>query len=66
MRLHPTEKPVGLMTFLLSKCCVRGDAVVDPFMGSGPVIEAAKSLGLRAVGVELDAGYCRATIARVR
>ncbi len=65
MRLHPTEKPVGLMTFLLSKCCLRGDAVVDPFMGSGPVIRAAKSLGLRAVGVELDEGYCRAAIARV-
>jgi site-specific DNA-methyltransferase (adenine-specific) len=55
-RRHPTEKPVGLIRKLLT--AVPGQLVVDPFMGVGPVLRAAKALGRPAVGVELEERYC--------
>jgi hypothetical protein len=60
-RHHPHEKPVDLMLALL-QCCPPG-LVADPFAGSGATLVAAKLLGRRAVGVELNAAHC-ATIAR--
>lgn len=57
-RRHPTEKPVGIMRRLLSKSTAPGDLVLDPFMGVGPVLRAAKSMGRRAIGIEIDEGYC--------
>ena len=56
---HPTQKPVALMRWCLGKAGLReGQMVYDPFMGSGPVPVAAKSLGLRCVAVEVDEAYC--------
>lgn len=62
-RLHPNEKPVSLLTALLSKC-VDG-AVIDPFMGSGSSLEAAKRMGRRAVGIEIEERYCEIAARRV-
>ena len=56
-RHHPTEKPVDLMRDLLAKC-PPDSVILDPFMGSGTTLRAAKDLGLRAIGCELDEGYC--------
>ena len=53
---HPTPKPVDLMQSLLVK--LRTDTVLDPFMGSGAVLVAAKNLGLNAIGIEIEERYC--------
>lgn len=54
--LHPTEKPVSLLTQLIS--CNVCDNVLDPFMGSGTTLRAAKDLGRKAIGIEIEEKYC--------
>jgi len=55
---HPSLKPQELMRFLVRASLPLGKGVVlDPFMGAGSTIAAAKFLGLRSVGVELDPKY---------
>ena len=64
-RLHPTEKPVGLLEYLIGKHCPPGGMVLDPFLGSGSTLLAAQRLGRRGVGVEIDGRYCRITADRL-
>jgi len=51
---HGAQKPVALYQDLLSRSCLPGHSVCDPFCGTGPVFPAAHALKVRATGVELD------------
>ncbi len=54
---HPTEKPLPLMKDLLARFS-SDTLIVDPFAGSGTTLAAAKELGMRAVGIEINPDYC--------
>jgi DNA modification methylase len=53
---HPTPKPLNLWKPLLS--CLPGETTLDPFMGSGTTLRAAKDLGRKAIGIEIEERYC--------
>jgi site-specific DNA-methyltransferase (adenine-specific) len=55
--LHPTQKPVALMEYLIRTYTKKGDTVMDFTMGSGTTGVACKRLGRNFVGIELDPGY---------
>ena len=54
---HPTVKPSDLMRWLTRLACPAGGLVLDPFLGSGSTLSAARMEGLRCVGTELDTHY---------
>jgi DNA modification methylase len=56
-RLHPTQKPLSVLSPLIETFSTPGDTVLDPFAGSGSTLVAAKILGRSYVGMEMDATY---------
>jgi DNA modification methylase len=56
-RVHPTQKPLAVMRWCLS-FATDAETILDPFMGSGTTLVAAKLEGRRAVGIELNERYC--------
>jgi DNA modification methylase len=63
-RCHPNEKPISLMRALVNK--VVANTIIDPFMGSGPTLRAAKDLGRRAIGIEIEERYCEIAARRLQ
>jgi site-specific DNA-methyltransferase (adenine-specific) len=63
-RQHPTEKPSELLETILR--AVPCTTIIDPFMGSGPTVAAAKKLGKNAIGIEIDEHYCEIAANRCR
>jgi DNA modification methylase len=61
---HPTPKPVELCADLLRDVSHRGDAVLDPFLGSGTTIIAAEQTGRIGYGIELDPKYVDVAVRR--
>ena len=59
-RCHPTEKPLPLLKWCIQQCRYEDTAqtILDPFMGSGTTLRAAKDLGRRAIGIEIEEKYC--------
>jgi site-specific DNA-methyltransferase (adenine-specific) len=55
--LHPTQKPVDLMSYLILTYTNEGDIVLDPFFGSGTTAVACAKLGRRFVGIEMNPEY---------
>lgn len=63
-KLHPTQKPEGLMIWCLSIAC-DAQTILDPFMGSGTTLVAAKQLGRKAIGIEIEERYCEIAVKRL-
>lgn len=64
--VHPTVKPVGLLSWLVAKSTDIGELVIDPFMGSGTTLRSAKDLGRRAIGIEIEEKYCEIAAKRLQ
>ena len=64
-RIHPTQKPVALYTWLLDKYAKTGDRILDTHLGSGSIAIACHNLGFDLVGYELDEDYFKAAKARL-
>jgi DNA modification methylase len=62
---HPTVKPLSLMAYLCKLVTPPNGIVLDPFMGSGSTIVAAKSCGFRYVGMDLEEKYCQIALRRL-
>jgi DNA modification methylase len=62
---HPSTKPEPLMAELVSLFTDPGDLIIDPFMGSGTTLVAAKRLGRRAIGIEREEKYCEVAAKRL-
>lgn len=65
VRVHPTQKPEPLMTRLVELFSNRGEMILDPFLGGGTTLIAAKKLGRRGIGIELSEEYCEAACKRI-
>jgi site-specific DNA-methyltransferase (adenine-specific) len=65
-RLHPTQKPLDLLRYLILTYTNPGDLVLDFAMGSGTTLVAAKQLGRKAIGIELDERYVNIAIDRLQ
>lgn len=53
---HPTQKPVALMMWCINQ--FKLGVILDPFMGSGTTLVAAKQLGQQCIGIEIEERYC--------
>jgi len=57
-RVHPAQKPTGLIKILLEKYSNVDDVVLDPFLGSGTTMVACQETGRNCIGIEIDPKYC--------
>ena len=64
-RYHPTQKPLAVMHWLVKNCSNLEDVIVDPYMGTGTTLRAAKDLGRKAIGIEIDEQYCEIAVKRL-
>lgn len=60
---HPCPKPIELMRYLIAH--IPGDTILDPFMGSGTTLRAAKDLGRKAIGIEIEEKYAEIAVKRL-
>lgn len=63
-RFHPTQKPLALMRWCL-EFFPAAQTILDPFMGSGTTLRAAKDLGRKAIGIEIEERYCEIAVKRL-
>jgi DNA modification methylase len=63
--LHPAQKPVALMRWIIDRWASPGDLVLDPYMGSGPIARACLDTGRRYIGIEIEERYCEIAVKRL-
>lgn len=64
-RVHPTQKPVTLMSWIIGTFSLQTAMICDPYCGVGSTLVAAKKLGHRAVGIEIEERYCEIAARRL-
>lgn len=64
-REHPTQKAIQVMEWLILNDAQPGELIIEPYLGRGPAVIAAKWLGYPAVGCDLDERYCELTARRL-
>jgi DNA modification methylase len=64
-RDHPVEKPTALLREVIEPITPRGGSILDPFMGGGTTLLAARDLGRRAIGIEIEERYCEVAARRL-
>jgi len=62
---HPTTKPEALMRELVTLFTDEGETILDPFMGSGTTLVAAKRYGRKGIGIEVNEAYCEVAATRL-
>jgi site-specific DNA-methyltransferase (adenine-specific) len=62
---HPSQKPYPFMTWLVQRLSDEGHTILDPFMGSGTTLRAAKDLRRKAIGIEIEEKYCEIAAKRL-
>lgn len=62
---HPCPKPIGWMKWAIDRGSRATETVIDPFMGSGTTLRAAKDLGRKAIGIEIEERYCEIAAKRL-
>lgn len=63
---HPTQKPIKLFKYLILTYSNDNDIILDCFMGSGTTLRAAKDLGRKAIGIEIEEKYCDIAVQRLK
>jgi site-specific DNA-methyltransferase (adenine-specific) len=63
--VHPTQKPLGVLRPLIEYSCPPHGVVLDPFAGAGSTLIAARELGRKAIGIEIDEAYCERALERL-
>lgn len=64
--LHPTQKPVALLSYLIKTYSSENDLVLDPFIGSGTTAVACKQLNRNYIGIEISKDYCKLAQQRIK
>lgn len=62
---HPCAKPIRMWRWLTARASATTDTILDPFMGSGTTLVAAKQLGRKAIGIEIEERYCEIAVKRL-
>jgi len=63
--LHPCAKPINAWKNLILAGSLDGETIMDPFMGSGTTLRAAKDLRRKAIGIEIEEKYCEIAVNRL-